>query len=237
MVVAIAVQAATQRGSKAFAGVLQREHAAAETAIHTFLAHQAGLLAGSFGSHHGLKGIFLERACILVLLIVAITVGIVQRHIQFPQGAEGLVQNQLVVGLAIDIFLILVEARHLAVVLDFAVRVICAVVLEVVAADAVPSVVGIFLAAKGDEAQRRPVVEIAQLSKVAHQFAAGTVTVTIAADMGQASLDGPVVAQQAGTHTQGLLVGIERAVTAREIGISITREALGTQVHAAAKGA
>ena len=140
-------------------------------------------------------------------------------------------------GLAVDVFLVLVETRHLVVVLDFAVRVVGAALIQVVAADAVPGVVGVFLAAKGDEPQRRLVVEVAHLAEVAHQFAAGAVAVAVAADARQARLDGPVVAQHAGAHAQGLLVGVKGAVAARHLGIGVAREALGPHVHAAAEGA
>ena len=167
VVVAVAVDAAAQRGSQAFAGILQREDTAAEVAIHTFLPHQARLLAGSLGSHHGQQAVLLERTGVLVLLVVAEAIGIVQRHIEFPQGIERLVPDELVVGLAIDVLLVLIEARHFAVVLNLAIGVIGAAFLQVVAADAVPGMIGIFLAAKGDETQRGPGVEVAQLAEVA----------------------------------------------------------------------
>ena len=221
VVVSVAVDAATQCGCQALAGVLQREHPAAKAAVQAFLAHQARLLARALGRHHGLQAILLERARVLVFLVVAVAVGIVQRHVEFPLGVERLVPDQLVVGLAVDIFLVLVEARHLAVVLDFAVGVIGAVVLQVVAADAVPGVVGVFLAAEGDETQRRAAAEVAQLAIVTQQFAARAVTVAVTADVRQARLYRPVVPQQATAHTQCFLVGVERAVTARHLGKSI----------------
>ncbi len=218
VVVAVAVDAAAQRCCQPVAAVLQGEHAATEAAIHTFLSHQARLLDRALGRHYRLQSILLECAGVLVLLVVAIAVGIVQRHVQLPLGGERLVPDQLVVGLAVDVLLVLIEARHLAVVLDLAVGVIGAVLGQVVTADAVPGVVGVFLAAKGDEPHRRLVMEVAQLAEVAHQLAAGTVAVAVAADVRQPGLDGPVVAQQAAAHTQGLLVGVERAIAARHLG-------------------
>ena len=208
VVVTVTVDAAAQRGIQPVTAILQRENTAAKAAIDAFLAHQARFLDSALGRHHGQQSILLERAGILVFLIVAVAIGIMQGHIEFPQGIKRLIPNQLVVGLAIDILLVLVKARHLAVVLDFAIWVVGAVLLQVIAADAVPSVVGILLAAKSDESHRCAVVKITHLAKVAHQFAAGTVTVTIATDVRQARLKCPMIAHQATTQTQGLLICI-----------------------------
>ena len=120
--------------------------------------------------------------------------------------------------------------------LDLTIGIVGAVVLEVITADAVPGVISVLAAAKGDEPHRRLVVEVAHLAKVAHQLAAGTVAVAVTADVRQTGLDGPVVAQHAAANSQGLLVGIKRAVAARQLGKRLTREALGAHVHTSAKG-
>jgi hypothetical protein len=75
---------------QAIATPSQSINGATEAAIHAFFTYQAGLLGGPFGSHHRLQGILLERASVLVFLIVAVAVGIVECQVQFPQGIESL---------------------------------------------------------------------------------------------------------------------------------------------------
>ena len=159
-----------------------------------------------------------------------------QSQVPRPLGGDALLPEQLVVILLVDVLLVLVETHHLAIALDFAVGVIGAIALEHVAADAVPGVIGVFHAAKGDKAHTGIAVEVTGLGKVTLERRASAIAVAIAANVAHASLKCPVIPLQATAYLECLLVSVERAERSRNLGKRNARESLGAHVDAGSEG-
>ena len=237
VVVGILVDAAAQGAAQIILLVGERKHGATEAAVHILFAHQARFLHFRFANVERLEFVFLQRAGVFVFLVVAKAVGVVQSQIPVPLGAKTLVPEQLVVGLAIIVGLVFVEANHFAVAFDFAIRVVGAIGGQFFTADAIPSVVGGFLAAEGDKAHRSLSAKVAGLCKVGMEFARSAVAIAVGGNMGDARIEIPVASNQAGTHLKGFLIGVERAITARHLGIRIERKALSAHIHARTESA
>ncbi len=166
VVIAVFVETTAQHASQTLTSVMNRENTATKATVENLLAHEVRLLYLIAINHKWLEGIFSERALVLVFLVVAVTIGVVQCGIEFPAVAEPVVKEQLEVELLVNVLLIFVESSDHTIVLYLTVRVIGAIAFELAAADAVPSMIGIFLSAKGNKLHLSFVVEIGGLSIV-----------------------------------------------------------------------
>ena len=135
--------------------MIERKYQSAEIAVKVFAPDQARLFQRALGRRHWFQSIFLERARIFVLLVVAKSVVEVPCQFPFPLCVNVLLPDELEIELFVDVFLVFIETGGLAVMLDDTVGVVSAVGGKLFPPDSVPGMVSVFFSAEADEAHRR----------------------------------------------------------------------------------
>ena len=143
--------------------VVERDHRAAEVAFEFLAADDVGFLHLFTVELEGLQTVGCEFLVVLVFLVVAVAVGVVEGGGEVEVVGQLLGEQHLGVLLEVEVDLIFVELTGLA---DCTVGVVGAVRGELFAADAVPSVVGLFATTEEDELQRGTLVEISALEEI-----------------------------------------------------------------------
>ena len=120
-----------------------------------------------------------------ILLIVAETVGVMQRGIQFPSVRQSLVPYQIIVLLVVIVGLVVVKSRVTGGILIFSAWIIAPpVLLHVGFRSVIPCMISLFCAIEGDELHHGIIVEIASLHEIRVQTCRRSVYITVATDIG-----------------------------------------------------
>ena len=146
---------------------------------------------------------------VLILLVIALTLGIVQGGVDAPLVAEQLVDDELVVLLMVVVGLTVV-VLHVAVLVPVHTAGVVASAVEalLIFRSVVPGVVSAFCAIEGKEFHHRVVGEVSGLEEVGVELRRGAVEVSFRSDVRQPALQSPVPAKQTGAKAQCLLVAI-----------------------------
>ena len=108
MIAIITIETSAKRSIHDAAFIGERKHATSETVVHRFLTHEVALLHQLILYVERLQAIFRQGAIALVLLVEAITLGVMQSRIEVPLPVEVVVEEQLEVLLHVVVCLVFV---------------------------------------------------------------------------------------------------------------------------------
>jgi len=221
-----------------------------EVVAHDLLADEVGLLSGSDVGRD--IEVFGERACVLVLLVEAVAIGVESRGVEGPLLVETVGEHQLVVDLQVVVRLIVVivyrGALPLAVLhIIIGVRSVRGVVHALGVEPPAVETHLLFrrarvgesrfgLAAERNQLEHRVAVVVAGLEHVGFEVRGSAVDVAFRADVRQPRVEGPVAAHQARGDVHGLLVGVVRAVGERRVAAELGLQGVGRHVDRSAEG-
>ena len=219
---------------QAAAFIIHREDTAAKPIVHCFFADKVALLYSLTVMLIRQQTVFHQLAVVLVLLIVAVSFGIVQTCVHVPGRGEVMVKEQLVVLLHVVVCLVFVVVGCAVVVgIHISAGVVTAtVLLHFFFAGIVPGMVGAFFAAESYQLDRSVVIVISALQVVRVQSYRCAVNVSVRTDVGQAGIKRPMVVDEPCTHFHRLLVCVERAVRTVQLGIRLQGEVSRLHVDA-----
>ena len=181
--------------------VVERGDGAIEIVLHFLLAHEVGLelLRG--------EAVVLQVLIALVLFVVTITACPVQGYVEVERRQEALRPKQLIVLLVIDIVLVVVVMHVALIVPVFTAGVIAATIKALlVFRSVVPSVVGRFGIVEGDKLDHGVLAHVACLQEIAVETRSGAVQIAVRGQVRQATLHGPVSAEQSSAEAHSFLV-------------------------------
>ena len=213
--------------------------------------HEIALVVGLVGQMVG-EEVFEELGVVLVLLVVAVTVGVEGRGVQRPSVAQALAEDQLVVDLQVVVGLVVVEVHLLPLAVlavpdavgvgvrggvHAAAVVTAAVETHLVARGAVVAEVGLGLAAERNQLEHRVAVVIAALEHVGGEGGPSAADVAVRGEARQACVHRPMAAHQPRRDVHGLFVGVVRSVRERDVAAELGFERGRGHIDRAAEGA
>ena len=147
----ITIETSAKRSIHDAAFISERKHATSETVVHRFLTHEVTLLHQLILYVERFQAIFRQGAIALVLLVEAITLGVVQSRIEVPLPVEVVVEEQLEILLHVVVRLVFVVViLTLSVCKHIATRVVgAAICCPLVFRGIVPGVIGFLLTSEG----------------------------------------------------------------------------------------
>ena len=194
---------------------------AAESVLIVFQPHEIrfGHL-DAVGVREVVKTVFHQSAPGLVLIVVSVILGVVQRGAHAPVVAESLRQVKLKMVLREEILLITVVSPVTLRIGILSTGIVApSVFLHILFAGIVPCHISLLFAAEGDETHKSAVVAVCGLAEITPQLRRSTLDISVASHMGDTGIETPVVAQQTGADTESLTVCVVHAVAARQLGI------------------
>ncbi len=215
------------------------DHAAAEVIVVVFQADEVRLLDEvAVGVGEGAQAVFLECASGLVLVVVSVALGIVERGVERDILSYSLAEQQLEVVLREVVALVFVESGLSVAVGVFSAGVVSAAVfLHLLLRGVVPRHVGAFLAAECQQSYLRVAAAVGELPHVAPQPGEGAVDVSVGAYVAEPRVYTPVAAEESRRHLDSLFVGIERPVGSRHHRGAFARRGVGEHVDRGSEGA
>ena len=205
----VAVPPAAQRGPEPVkAVVIDRGDSAIEVVVHLLLSHQVTEGQPVVGRQAILGQVF----SVLVLLVVTLSLGVVAGEGEIPVAVQYLVPDEVVMLLMVSVYLVVIEAHVSLLVPVYAAGVVTSSIEALlILAGVVPGVISFLLAIEGDEFHHGVLSEISRLQEVGVLLGRSPVQVSLAADVGEPSLHGPVATKQSRAEGQRLLVAVVRA--------------------------
>ena len=234
VVAVIAVQPAAEGYVKAVTLIINGEDTAAEAVVHCFFADKVALVYGFTVVFVRKQAVFHQLASVFVLLIVAVSFGVVQTCVYIPGGSEVVVEKQLIILLYVIVSLVFVEVVYAVVVgVHIPAGVVAAAVFfHFFFAGVIPGMVSAFFTAERYQLDRGVVVVIPALQVVRVQPDRCAVDVSVRTDIGQAGVERPMPVDKSRTRFYRFFVRIERAVRTVQLGIRFQREVSGLHVDA-----
>ena len=195
MVASVPVGSPAYGGVDTLARVVYREQASAEIIVVFFQPHEVGLLHKFPASvAERLEAILNESASGLVLVVIAVALGVVERKVHTPAGGELLRAGQVYVVLHEVVELVGIVGRRTVVGSVAPAGVVApAVFLHFFLGGVVPRHVGLFLAAEREQAHGRAAGGVGKLPHVAPQLRIGSVDVAVGTHMTKTHIHAPMV--------------------------------------------
>ena len=222
MTAIIAIQSTAYHGIDFTRRICQVEKTAAKLVIHELPTHKIGFIHRlrrhrSILIFHqnvvGRQAIFHKRAAGLILLIIAIAFGIVERHIECPLRREAVTAKKLEIMHRIIVILVGIE-RHITILVGILATgiIATAIFLHILFRRIVPRQISTLLTSVSQQAQRRSAGIIAHLTSVGIHIGCCPVDIAVRTDIRQSSFCRPMPAYQPGAHFYCFLVSIIHAI-------------------------
>ena len=159
-----------------------------------------------------------------------------QGYVEIEPVTKQLVPDKLVVLLVIVVSLVVIVACIAVCILVFSAWIIASsILLHLLFCGVIPGMVGLFYAVEGQKLHERVVSGIGTLQEIGVQLARSTLYITVAGDIGEASVKAPMVSQKARTEAQTLFMRGVTACRSIEIQVRIERRSICLHVHSGTK--
>ena len=207
MIARVVVDRGAPDGLQSVAGVGQAGQRAVEVVLEPLAPHQVGaLLLHAIGALEIGQLVSRILGASLVILVIPAAVGVMQRHVQVEGVREALRGQEVVVVLPVVVRLVVVEARHAAL-LILAAAVVSAIGAETGRVDAVPRLIAHLAAAEGLELEHRAAVVVSRRSVIRAHVRPRTLDVAVRLHIGVTGIEDEMVADESRSAAHGVRKG------------------------------